>query len=82
MARFTGSRKMSVLALACSSARAFAPGARGAFGRSVVRSIAVGDSVPAVPMISAFPDESCDMVARLAGKKVVLVGLPGAFTPT
>ena len=29
-----------------------------------------------------FPPEKIDLAARLAGKNVILVGLPGAFTPT
>ena len=29
-----------------------------------------------------FPPEKVNLAQRVAGKKVILVGLPGAFTPT
>lgn len=29
-----------------------------------------------------FPPEKVNLAERVAGKKVILVGLPGAFTPT
>jgi len=29
-----------------------------------------------------FPPKKVDLAARIAGKKVIMVGLPGAFTPT
>jgi len=46
------------------------------------RFISVGDSVPAVAMDSGFPPTQVNMAERLAGKKTIVVGLPGAFTPT
>jgi 2-Cys peroxiredoxin 5 len=42
----------------------------------------VGDKLPSVKLHHGFPPESVDIAERTAGKKVVLVGLPGAFTPT
>ena len=29
-----------------------------------------------------FPPEKINLAERIAGKKVIIVGLPGAFTPT
>ena len=42
----------------------------------------VGAAVPAVQMHLGFPPVKVDLAKRCAGKKVVLVGLPAAFTPT
>eukprot|EP00927_Polykrikos_kofoidii_P085307 TRINITY_DN924_c0_g1_i6.p1 TRINITY_DN924_c0_g1~~TRINITY_DN924_c0_g1_i6.p1 ORF type:complete len:215 (+),score=50.99 TRINITY_DN924_c0_g1_i6:76-645(+) len=42
----------------------------------------VGEKIPAVAMDFGFPPEAVDMATYCAGKKVVIVGLPGAFTPT
>ena len=45
--------------------------------------LAVGVSIPAgTTLVREFPNELVDMPARLAGKKTIVVGLPGAFTPT
>ena len=32
--------------------------------------------------VAGFPPAKIDLAKRVAGKKVVVVGLPGAFTPT
>ena len=49
----------------------------------VVRNIAVGDAIPAgTKLFTEFPDTTIDVPDRLAGKKTIIVGLPGAFTPT
>lgn len=42
----------------------------------------VGDSIPAVSLDDGFPPEPFKLADYCKGKKVVLVGLPGAFTPT
>ena len=47
-----------------------------------VSAIKVGDKIPAVPLDFGFPPEKVDMVARTAGKKTIILSLPGAFTPT
>ena len=45
-------------------------------------SLLVGTSVPSVELDFGFPPSKVNLAERVAGKKVVLVGLPGAFTPT
>ena len=43
----------------------------------------VGDKVPSVELHYGFgPPSMINLAERVAGKKVILVGLPGAFTPT
>ncbi|MBS9719787.1 peroxiredoxin [Tianweitania sp. BSSL-BM11] len=46
--------------------------------------IAVGDSVPDVKLKMVGPDDITEVSSNdfFAGKKVVLFGVPGAFTPT
>ena len=45
--------------------------------------VAVGDKFPNVTLQKGpFPPQKVDMTERLAGKKTIMVGLPGAFTPT
>ena len=43
----------------------------------------VGDKMPAVVIDHGFGDdqEKVNMAERCAGKKIILLGLPGAFTP-
>jgi len=42
--------------------------------------IKVGDKFPDMELDFNFPPEKINMLERLKGKKVLLVGLPGAFT--
>lgn len=45
--------------------------------------IKVGEEIPdKVAFHYGFPPEKITLKERVAGKKVILVGLPGAFTPT
>jgi 2-Cys peroxiredoxin 5 len=45
--------------------------------------INVGDKIPGdVDLHYGFPPERISVKDRVAGKKVLLIGLPGAFTPT
>lgn len=45
--------------------------------------IKVGSKIPAVDMFYDFdPEAKCNMAMYTADKKVAVVGLPGAFTPT
>jgi len=46
------------------------------------KGVVVGDSVPSVDLHKGFPPEKVSLTEFCKGKKVVLVGLPGAFTPT
>jgi len=41
-----------------------------------------GDLVPDVFLDKGFPPEKLNLAEWCTGKTVVLVGLPGAFTPT
>eukprot|EP00746_Dinoflagellata_sp_MGD_P162807 gnl/MRDRNA2_/MRDRNA2_90532_c0_seq1.p2 gnl/MRDRNA2_/MRDRNA2_90532_c0~~gnl/MRDRNA2_/MRDRNA2_90532_c0_seq1.p2 ORF type:complete len:128 (+),score=40.80 gnl/MRDRNA2_/MRDRNA2_90532_c0_seq1:101-484(+) len=45
------------------------------------RVIKVGAKFPNVDLHLGFPPEKINMPERLKGKKVIVVGLPGAFTP-
>lgn len=57
-------------------------GARAAAPMMSARAFAaVGDKFPAVSVDYGFPPSQVDLGQRLAGKKTVVIGLPGAFTP-
>lgn len=43
---------------------------------------AVGDAIPDVSLDLGFPPTKFELKKFCTGKKVVIVGLPGAFTPT
>lgn len=65
-------------------ARAFLPRVRSAARPSFASFrgfAAVGDKFPAVDVDFGFPPAKVNMGERLAGKKTIVVGLPGAFTP-
>jgi peroxiredoxin len=44
--------------------------------------INVGDTLPSVTLDYGFPPEKVNVLERAKGKNVILMGLPGAFTPT
>lgn len=48
----------------------------------LVASSLVNTKVPSVELDFGFPPTKINLAERVAGKKVVIVGLPGAFTPT
>jgi peroxiredoxin len=45
-------------------------------------SVAVGDKIPNVALDKGFPPLKVPLFDHCQGKKIVLVGMPGAFTPT
>jgi hypothetical protein len=45
--------------------------------------VEVGDTLPAsIELHHNFPPEKINLLERFKGKNAILVGLPGAFTPT
>lgn len=44
--------------------------------------IKVGDTLPDVTLDLGFPPEKVNVLERAKGKNIILMGLPGAFTPT
>jgi len=43
--------------------------------------VAAGDKVPSVTLFKDSPGDKVDLASLCAGKKVVIFGVPGAFTP-
>jgi len=64
------------------AAGAFAPPAFVGRNTQTAINVAVGDSVPSVDLHEGFPPEMVNLADYSKGKKMILVGLPGAFTPT
>lgn len=54
--------------------------ARG-FSGSAIRSLAVGDKIPNVPLYEGSPGNEVQLAEELAKKKALIVGVPGAFSP-
>jgi hypothetical protein len=49
----------------------------------VTRSFAsVGDKLPSVELHQGFPPKKIDIADYAASRNIILLGLPGAFTPT
>lgn len=44
--------------------------------------ITEGDKLPEVELDTGFPPEKVNMLEHSKGKKMIIIGLPGAFTPT
>jgi len=54
----------------------------GIFRRAPAKQIAPGGKVPAIVVDYGFsPTVEVNMAERTKGKKVIILGLPGAFTP-
>ena len=51
------------------------------FHLSAMAPVAVGDQVPAVTLFEDSPGGKVELASLCAGKKVVIFGVPGAFTP-
>jgi peroxiredoxin len=55
----------------------------GAILAATAAAVKVGDVIPPDANLHfGFPPESINLKNRIAGKKVLIIGLPGAFTPT
>jgi len=44
--------------------------------------IKAGDKIPSIEFDFGFPPEKINVAEYVKGKKVIILGLPGAFTPT
>jgi hypothetical protein len=53
-----------------------------AVGPSMSEPLAIGTAFPSVELDYGFPPEKVNLADRVKGKRVIVVGLPGAFTPT
>ena len=51
------------------------------FHLSAMAPVAVGDQVPSVTLFEDSPGGKVELASLCAGKKVVIFGVPGAFTP-
>jgi len=51
-------------------------------GAAVCSAIQIGEQLPSVALDYGFPPEKINLAERASGKNIILVGLPGAFTPT
>jgi len=51
--------------------------------RNKVRMVVAGNALPSVELFQGFPDvKKINIADYVKGKNVIIVGLPGAFTPT
>jgi len=75
--------KLSLLALAggLATASAFAPPAFLPRSQTSLN-IAAGDSIPAVDLHKDFPPDMVPLAEYAKDKSLLMIGLPGAFTPT
>jgi len=54
----------------------------GRFGPPLAFAAKVGEKIPSVNLHSGFPPEMVNVADYVKGRSVIIVGLPGAFTPT
>lgn len=53
------------------------------FSPFAIRTLAsVGDAIPSVELHKGFPPEKINIADFCSDKKAIILGLPGAFTPT
>jgi len=70
---------LSVAIAATSATMAMA----GPFGTPLAFAAKAGDKLPSATLFKGFPDpETIDVADYAKGKNMIIVGLPGAFTPT
>jgi len=49
---------------------------------AVCSAVNVGDKLPSIELDHGFPPKKVNLAERAKGRNIILVGLPGAFTPT
>ena len=49
---------------------------------AAVSAIQLGEKLPAGTLDYGFPPAKINLAERASGKNIILLGLPGAFTPT
>jgi len=50
--------------------------------RTAANQVSIGDQVPDVSLDKGFPPEKVSLRDFCKDKKILVIGLPGAFTPT
>jgi hypothetical protein len=73
---------MKVLSLLVATLASTASAAHFGGHAAAFAAITPGTKLPAVELHSGFPPSMVNMAEHVAGRKVAIVGLPGAFTPT
>ena len=70
--------------LSCLAAFAVSTASAATFGghSAAFAAITPGSKIPPVDLHFGFPPQMVNMAELTAGRKVFVVGLPGAFTPT
>jgi hypothetical protein len=61
----------------CTTVRGFSSSSLGSLG-----GIQTGEKVPWCDLHWGFPPQRVNVAQHVAGRSVLIVGLPGAFTPT
>ncbi|KAK1745897.1 hypothetical protein QTG54_003821 [Skeletonema marinoi] len=49
---------------------------------TLAASVKVGDKLPSIDLHQGFPPNKINLASYATNKSIILVGLPGAFTPT
>eukprot|EP00928_Gymnodinium_smaydae_P012872 TRINITY_DN146_c0_g1_i1.p1 TRINITY_DN146_c0_g1~~TRINITY_DN146_c0_g1_i1.p1 ORF type:complete len:207 (-),score=68.43 TRINITY_DN146_c0_g1_i1:211-831(-) len=80
MAMFLRAAQQGVRARVAPRQNAFAFAAARSFANA--DKVKIGGAAPDAEVYAGFPPEKLSFKSMIAGKKVILMGLPGAFTPT